>query len=207
LTSYSQWLIAVQTSDFDFSLPRELVAQTPELQRDNSRLLVLNRASETISHRHFRDLSDYLNNGDVLIVNDSRVIPARLRGRNAKTGGLFEVLLVEEIAENDWWTMLRPGRRARLATTIQILDHSRNPSAVTATVMEINAEGHRRLRFSGAPNLLGVLDDLGQVPLPPYIERDAENPSDRDRYQTIYARPAGSVAAPTAGLHFTSELF
>jgi S-adenosylmethionine:tRNA ribosyltransferase-isomerase len=196
----------VQTSDFDFSLPRELIAQVPEPQRDNSRLLVLNRASETISHRHFHDLPDYLNRDDVLVVNNSRVIPARLRGRNAKTGGHFEVLLVEEIAENDWWTMMRPGKRAKFGTAIQILDRSQNPSALTATVIEVNDEGHRRLRFSGAPNLLTALDTLGEVPLPPYIERARENPTDLDRYQTVYAQPAGSVAAPTAGLHFTPEL-
>jgi len=196
----------LQTSDFEFALPRNLIAQIPEPQRDNSRLLVLNRGSETISHRHFRDLPEYLDTGDILVLNDSRVIPARLRGRNAKTGGMFEMLLLEELAQNEWWTMVRPGKRAGLGTAIQILDRSQNPSDMTATVVEINEEGHRRLRFCGAPNLLGVLDALGEVPLPPYIERAEENPIDRDRYQTIYARPAGSVAAPTAGLHFTSEL-
>jgi S-adenosylmethionine:tRNA ribosyltransferase-isomerase len=196
----------VRTSDFDFSLPRELIAQAPEPQRDNSRLLVLNRASETTSHRHFHELPDYLKRDDVLVLNDSRVIPARLRARNAKTGGSFEVLLVEELETNDWWTMMRPGKRARLGTTIQILDRSQNPSGVTAKVTEINDEGHRRLNFSGAPNLLAALDKLGEVPLPPYIERAVESTSDRERYQTVYAQPAGSVAAPTAGLHFTPEL-
>jgi S-adenosylmethionine:tRNA ribosyltransferase-isomerase len=206
LTGYSQWPTALKTSDFDFSLPRDLIAQFPEPQRDNSRLLVLDRASETVSHRHFCDLPEYLNLGDVLILNDSRVIPARLRGRNAKTGGNFEVLLVEEIAENEWWTLMRPGKRGRLGTEIQILDRAQKPSAWTATVIEINDEGHRRLRFSGAPSLLAALDALGEVPLPPYIERAGPDPADRDRYQTVYARPAGSVAAPTAGLHFTPNL-
>ena len=159
-----------------------------------------------MSHQHFHDLPEYLNRDDVLVVNNSRVIPARLRGRNAKTGGHFEVLLVEEIAENDWWTMMRPGKRAKIGTAIKILDRLQNPSALTATVIEINDEGHRRLRFSGAPNLLTALDTLGEVPLPPYIERAQENPTDLDRYQTVYAQPAGSVAAPTAGLHFTPEL-
>ncbi len=157
-------------------------------------------------HRHFSDLPEYLNRDDVLVLNDSSVIPARLRGRNAKTGGHFEVLLVEEIAQNEWLTMMRPGKRARLGTVIQILDRSQNPSALTATVTGINDEGHRRLRFSGGPDLLTVLDTLGEVPLPPYIERLTENPIDRDRYQTVYAQVAGSVAAPTAGLHFTPEL-
>ena len=196
----------MQTSDFDFSLPPELIAQVPEPQRDNSRLLVLNRASETVSHRHFRDLPDYLNRGDVLVLNDSRVIPARLHGRNMKTGGNFEVLLVEELAKNDWWTMMRPGKRARVGTVIQILDRSQNPSAWTATVVDVNDEGHRRLRFSGALDFMSVLDTLGQVPLPPYITRPHPTPTDRERYQTVYAQPAGSVAAPTAGLHFTLEL-
>jgi S-adenosylmethionine:tRNA ribosyltransferase-isomerase len=206
LTGYSQWPIAVKTSDFDYSLPREFIAQMPEPQRDSSRLLVLDRTSGAISHRHFHDVLDYLNHDDVLVLNDSRVIPARLHSRNSQTGGNFEVLLVEEVATNDWWVMMRPGKRARIGTSIEILDRARNPSALTATVTEINSEGHRRLRFSGAPDLAGVLDALGEVPLPPYIERMGENPADRDRYQTVYAHQAGSVAAPTAGLHFTPEL-
>jgi S-adenosylmethionine:tRNA ribosyltransferase-isomerase len=118
---------------------------------------------------------------------------------------MFEMLLVEQVGDNEWWTMMRPGKRARVGTVIQILDRSRNPSPVMATVIEVNDEGHRRLRFSGAPKLLSVLDTLGEVPLPPYIERASENPLDRERYQTVYAQPPGSVAAPTAGLHFTSE--
>jgi S-adenosylmethionine:tRNA ribosyltransferase-isomerase len=205
-TSYSQLRIAVETSDFDYSLPRELIAQAPEAQRDNSRLLVLNRSSETVSHRHFCDLPEYLNYGDVLILNDSRVIPAQLRGRNAKTGGKFEVLLVEELANSDWWAMMRPGKRARVGTTIQILDSSQNPSSLSATVVEINEEGHRRLQFSGVTDFYRDLERLGEVPLPPYIERPRPVAADRERYQTVYAQRAGSVAAPTAGLHFTPEL-
>jgi S-adenosylmethionine:tRNA ribosyltransferase-isomerase len=197
---------AVETADYDYTLPRGLIAQVPEAQRDSSRLLVLERASGAISHRHFVDLPAYLNRGDVLVVNNSKVIPARLRGRNLRTRGSFEVLLVEEVKEDEWWAMMRPGKRARIGTVLEILDKSQNPSGLTATVIQINEEGHRRLRFGGEWNLLGALDAFGEVPLPPYIERNEANPADRDRYQTVYAQTTGSVAAPTAGLHFTEAL-
>ena len=193
----------MKTSDFDYVLPQELIAQVPAPQRDKSRLMVVDRLQQTISHRHFVDLPEYLNPGDVLVVNNSKVIPARLRARNSKTGGSFEILLLEEVVTNKWWAMMRPGKRARIGTEVQILDKSRNPSCMTATVLAVNDEGHRRLRFSGVPNLLTELDNLGEVPLPPYIDRTAPNATDNERYQTVYAEPAGSVAAPTAGLHFT----
>jgi S-adenosylmethionine:tRNA ribosyltransferase-isomerase len=193
-------------SDFIYALPPELIAQTPVPQRDQSRLLVLDRASESITHRHFFDLPDYFSAGDLLVLNDSRVIPARLRGRNTRTTGHFELLLLEEIAPNQWWAMLRPGRRALLGAVIQLLDKNRRPAAFQATVREINAEGHRLLEFSGPQDIRTELDALGETPLPPYIERSAEEPADRERYQTVYARAAGSVAAPTAGLHFTPEI-
>jgi S-adenosylmethionine:tRNA ribosyltransferase-isomerase len=196
----------MHTSDFDYSLPPELIAQTPAAQRDQSRLLVLERAKEQIMHRHFSDLPEYFSSGDILVLNDSRVIPARLRARNTRTNGHFEVLLLEENAPNDWWAMMRPGKRAGLGTQIQILGRDKKPSAFEATVLEIDAEGHRRLQFSGSKNILTELDTLGETPLPPYIERSGEQAADRDRYQTVYARAAGSVAAPTAGLHFTPEL-
>jgi S-adenosylmethionine:tRNA ribosyltransferase-isomerase len=196
----------MRASDFDYTLPPELVAQTPLPRRDQSRLLVLDRATQKISHRRFLDLPEYLSPADVLVLNDSRVIPARLRGRNVRSGGQFEVLLLEENAPNDWWAMMRPGERARPGTCLHILDKDRNPSAFAATVREINAEGHRRLEFSGPQDIAAALDALGETPLPPYIERSGAQPSDRERYQTVYAREAGSVAAPTAGLHFTPEL-
>jgi S-adenosylmethionine:tRNA ribosyltransferase-isomerase len=196
----------MHTSDFDYSLPPELIAQTPAAQRDQSRLLVLERAKEQIMHRHFSDLPEYFSSGDVLVLNDSRVIPARLRARHTRTNGHFEVLLLEENAPNDWWAMMRPGKRAGLGTQIQILGRDKKPSAFEATVLEIDAEGHRRLQFSGSKNILTELDTLGETPLPPYIERSGEQAADRERYQTIYARAPGSVAAPTAGLHFTPEL-
>jgi S-adenosylmethionine:tRNA ribosyltransferase-isomerase len=201
----------MRTGDFDFELPAELIAQEPAPQRDASRLLVLHRAAGRIEHRQFRDLREYLRAGDVLALNDTRVIPARLRGRNAQTAGQFEVLLLVENAVNDWWVMLRPGKRARVGTRILFQDTAGHPSQAQAVVTETNPEGHRRLRFTGAPNIASLLDSLGEVPLPPYIRRDGESANrlsfqDRDRYQTVYAGPKGSVAAPTAGLHFTPAL-
>jgi S-adenosylmethionine:tRNA ribosyltransferase-isomerase len=196
----------MRTADFDFTLPSGLIAQTPAPKRDQSRLLVLDRATGETAHRQFVDVPEYFRDGDALVLNDSRVIPARLRGRNARSGGQFEVLLLEENAANDWWAMLRPGKRARPGTKIDILDNNGNPSAIQAVVMESNAEGHRRLEFTGAKNVLTELDALGEVPLPPYIERLSSRTEDRERYQTVFARADGSVAAPTAGLHFTPEL-
>jgi S-adenosylmethionine:tRNA ribosyltransferase-isomerase len=196
----------MRTADFHFDLPPELIAQQPAARRDASRLLVLHRQTGATEHRRFPDLLEYLRPGDVLVLNDSRVIPARLRGVNARTGGQFEILLLEENATNDWWAMLRPGKRARIGTKIQIRNRSSEISDFTATVTDVNDEGHRRLQFSGAKNLLAELDALGEVPLPPYIERHGELPGDRERYQTVFAQTAGSVAAPTAGLHFTPEL-
>ena len=196
----------MRASDFDFPLPPELIAQAPVPRRDQSRLLVLERATGQIAHRCFADLPEYFSPGDLLVLNDSRVIPARLRGFNARTGGRFEALLLEENAANDWWAMMRPGKRARPGTTIQILDKSANPSAFQAIVREINAEGHRRLQFCGPANILTELDALGETPLPPYIQRPEQRPEDRQRYQTVYAKAPGSVAAPTAGLHFTPAL-
>ncbi|PWU20497.1 MAG: tRNA preQ1(34) S-adenosylmethionine ribosyltransferase-isomerase QueA [Verrucomicrobia bacterium] len=228
----------MRTCDFDFDLPSELVAQQPAPKRDESRLLVLHRASGKIEHRRFGDLTEYLREGDVLVLNDSRVIPARLRGINAKSGGQFEVLLLEENAPNDWWVMLRPGKRARIGTRI-VFERGRGgdgslpleevpkesgdeavptpvtesgdkavPTPVSGVVVETNEEGHRRLKFTGVSNILNELETLGEVPLPPYIRRE-EAPSseeDRARYQTVFAGAPGSVAAPTAGLHFTELL-
>lgn len=198
----------MRTADFEFELPPELIAQAPAPERDQSRLLVLHRDSGRLEHRRFPDLIEYLHPGDALVLNNSRVIPARLRGVNALTGGQFEALLLEENAVNDWWAMLRPARRARTGTRIQIQDAHARPSGVQAVVIEANAEGHRRLRFAGTPNVLERLDTLGEVPLPPYIARPngSRLESDRERYQTVFARPGGSVAAPTAGLHFTEAL-
>jgi S-adenosylmethionine:tRNA ribosyltransferase-isomerase len=198
----------MRTADFDFNLPPELVAQEPATKRDQSRLMVLRRAGRLVEHRKFADLTDYLRARDVLVLNDSRVIRARLRGRNARTGGEFEMLLLEELGENDWWVMLRPGKRARNHTEIFLQDRHGESTGIVATVIEHNAEGHRRLRFTGTQNIASELERLGEIPLPPYIKRaDASADAlDAERYQTVYASAAGSVAAPTAGLHFTSRL-
>jgi S-adenosylmethionine:tRNA ribosyltransferase-isomerase len=195
---------AMRTDDFQFKLPPELIAQHPAAKRDESRLLVFSRNENRVEHKRFPELVDFFRPGDVLVLNNSRVIPARLRGINSKTGGKFEILLVEENGPNDWWAMIRPGRNARPGTQI-ILNQQNNQTAISATVMEISPGGNRRLKFSGTANILHELDHLGEMPLPPYIQRDNEEAADKERYQTIFAKPAGSVAAPTAGLHFTEQ--
>jgi S-adenosylmethionine:tRNA ribosyltransferase-isomerase len=196
----------MRTADFDFALPPELIAQQPAPKRDQSRLLVLHRADGKVEHQKFPDLLEFLRAGDVLVLNNSRVIPARLRGSNAKSSGKFEMLLLEENAPNDWWAMLRPGKNARIGTKIILHDAGGQQTKIFATVSEVNAEGHRQLKFSGIPDISRELDSLGEIPLPPYIERAKQLPEDKERYQTVFAQPAGSVAAPTAGLHFTPEL-
>jgi S-adenosylmethionine:tRNA ribosyltransferase-isomerase len=198
----------VRTSDFDFPLPENLIAQTPAPTRDQSRLLVLHRDTGEIEHRRFSDLPEFLRSGDVLVLNDSRVIPARLRGVTGPSQGPLELLLLSEEAPNDWWVMVKPGKRARIGSSITLRRRSGEIAAVQARITDKNAEGHRRAIFSGAPDIADLLDDLGEVPLPPYIRRHAgaDLAADRQRYQTVFARAPGSVAAPTAGLHFTPEL-
>ena len=198
----------MQTSDFCYELPAELIAQTPAIKRDASRLLILNRLTGLTKHGQFTSLPKYLQAGDVLILNNSRVIPARLRGTNRQTGGAFEILLIEEMGTNDWWALVRPGKRARLGTQINILDPSNKLTGICATVTGINSEGHRRLSFAGTGDIHKDLEQIGEIPLPPYISRDhpGESGEDRLRYQTVYAQPPGSVAAPTAGLHFTADM-
>lgn len=198
----------MRTADFHFFLPAGLIAQHPTAQRDQSRLMVLHRGSGRVEHRRFPDLLDFLRPGDVLVVNNSRVIPARLRGTNARTGGAFELLLLEQNETNDWWAMVKPGKRARPGTQIALRHASGAASGIFATVMETNDEGHRRLRFENTRDVLSELDQLGEIPLPPYIERQRGDSlaADQLRYQTVFAQPPGSVAAPTAGLHFTEPL-
>jgi S-adenosylmethionine:tRNA ribosyltransferase-isomerase len=198
----------MQTADYDYFLPPELIAQVPAPQRDASRLLVFRRPDGQIEHRGFSDLVELLRPGDILVLNDSKVIPARLRGRNSRTGGHFEILLVEENATNDWWAMLRPGKRAREGTRIEIRNLRGETTGIQAVVTGANAEGHRRIRFEGATDIHGELAALGEIPLPPYITRAGleRMEEDRMRYQTVYAGAAGSVAAPTAGLHFTEAI-
>jgi S-adenosylmethionine:tRNA ribosyltransferase-isomerase len=196
------------TADFDYELPSDLIAQTPTERRDAARLMVLHRGRGQVEHRRFADLLDYLAAGDVLVLNNSRVIPARLRGRKSGSGGGVEVLLLEENQTNDWWVMLRPGKRVHRRTRIEFNDHSGRPTGIHGAVLDKNTEGHVRLNFMGTPDIKGELDRLGEVPLPPYIRREgpAVSALDCERYQTVYACPPGSVAAPTAGLHFT-QLF
>jgi S-adenosylmethionine:tRNA ribosyltransferase-isomerase len=197
----------VRTDWFDYDLPQELIAQEPAPRRDESRLLVLDRASGLVEHRAFGDLPGYLNPGDVLILNNSRVIPARLRAVNPKTGTLFEILLLEERSKDTWHTLMRPARKARLDTSLQLLDRQGVQTPIRATVLGSNAEGHRFLRFEGIGDWTGTLAALGEVPLPPYILRaHGARATDAERYQTVYASVQGSVAAPTAGLHFTGDL-
>ena len=200
----------MRTADFQFHLPPELIAQHPAARRDESRLMVLHRNENRLEHKRFPDFSNYLRPGDVLVLNDSRVIPARLRGVNAKTGGKFEILLVDENAPNDWWTMLRPGKNARPGTEIFIQNPNApdKKAALSATVLEKNSGGQYRLQFTGNTDLKNILDEIGEVPLPPYIERKDSglSPEDKERYQTVFAKSNGSVAAPTAGLHFTDGL-
>ena len=167
----------VRTADFDFVLPPDLIAQQPTAQRDQSRLLVLHRRTGEIEHRRFRDVLQFFRAGDVLVLNDSRVILARLRGVNAKSGGAFEMLLLEENAPNDWWAMMQPGKRARPGTKIRITNpasqhrESTSERTIHATVIATNDEGHRRLQFAGTRDIFTALDELGEIPLPPYIRR------------------------------------
>lgn len=184
--------------DFDYELPEELIAQTPLPQRDQSRLLVLHRETGELEHRNFYNITDYLREGDLLVVNDSKVIPARIFGTRSGTGGVVEVLLLKALEENVWEVLVRPGKKARPG---QILEFQ---EGMTGTVLEILEDGKRKIRFAHhAATIYEVLDRIGRMPLPPYITRQLE---DQGRYQTVYARALGSAAAPTAGLHFTNEL-
>lgn len=196
------------TSDFDFKLPEELIAQEPTPTREGSKLLVLRRPAGAVEHRYFPDFLGYLRPGDLLVLNNSKVIPARLRALNPKTGGRQEVFLLEETAPNQWWVLMKPAKRAPVGTELVLLNHSGKPAHISVTVQETNPEGHRRVYFSGTETLLQELETLGEMPLPPYIKREsgASSGADISRYQTVYAQERGSVAAPTAGLHFTDEL-
>lgn len=212
----------MRTADFRYALPPELIAQIPAIRREGSRLLVLDRRAGRIEHRRFVDLPDYLRPGDALVLNNSRVIPARLRAEKAGGGARLEVLLAEENAPNDWWVLLRPGKRVRPGTVLLFpppapdsperaapsqLESLSVPSVLRAIVEAKNAEGLYRLRFEGPANIKDMLDALGEVPLPPYITRPGPPASeDRERYQTVFAHPPGSTAAPTAGLHFTTRM-
>jgi S-adenosylmethionine:tRNA ribosyltransferase-isomerase len=189
----------MKTDDFDYTLPTDLIAQTPLEPRDASRLLVLHRDSGQMEHRHFRDVGDYLNAGDILVANDSRVIPARLFGRK-ETGGRVEMLLLERLDDLRWKALVG-GKRLREGTAVIIDDHAGTPSSWQATVTAELDGPLREITFNAPVD--EALEELGHTPLPPYIHEPLE---DAERYQTVYSRPLGSAAAPTAGLHFSGDL-
>lgn len=188
----------MKTSDFYYDLPKELIAQDPLEDRSSSRLLVLNRKTGEREHRVFRELVDYLHPGDCLVVNNTRVIPARLLGVKEETGAGIEVLLLRRCEGNVWETLVKPGKKARPGARISFGD-----GLLAGEVLEVVEEGNRRIRFTYEGIFEEILDKLGQMPLPPYITHQLK---DKNRYQTVYARHEGSAAAPTAGLHFTPEL-
>ena len=236
----------MRTADFDYPLPQELIAQHPIKQRDASRLLTLDRSTATIAHRQFVDLEALLRSGDVLVVNNSRVIPARVRGQKEGDGARVEILLTEERAPGEWWCMLRPGKRIHNGTRIQLHDLDGYPTPHWVESIDKNDTGKYLLRLPESPDVHALLQAIGETPLPPYIERTSidkndtgkyllrlpgsldvhallqtigETPlppyierapidtlADRERYQTVYSKADGSVAAPTAGLHFTNEM-
>ena len=188
----------MRTKDFYFDLPEELIAQTPIAQRDASRLLVLNKESGAWEHKHFFDLPGYLRSGDCLILNNSRVLPARLLGNRVPGGGACEVLLLIDRGDNVWECLVRPGKKMRKGARVSF-----GNGDLTAEVTDELPGGNRLVKFSYEGIFLEVLDRLGKMPLPPYIKAELQ---DRERYQTVYSKVNGSAAAPTAGLHFTPEL-
>ncbi len=187
----------MKTSDFYYDLPQELIAQTPLARRDASRLLVLDRESGALSHHHFYELPDFLRPGDCMVLNDSRVLPARLLGRRG-TGGAVEALLLREREDSVWECLMKPARKCREGTALSF-----GGGALTAAVIKEEDGGKRLVQFHYEGIFLEILERLGKMPLPPYIKEEL---ADGERYQTVYSRATGSAAAPTAGLHFTEEL-
>ena len=186
----------MRTSDFAYELPKELIAQTPMEPRDHSRLMVVSRDDGAILHQRFRDLPEFLREGDVLVFNDSRVFPARLHGRRARTGGKAELLLLDRRSPGVWRALVRPGRKMQAGTVVEIPGDG---NGMTAEILDVGPDSTRLVKLSGEERLAQV----GEIPLPPYIHERLKDPS---QYQTTYTRIEGSVAAPTAGLHFTPEL-
>lgn len=187
----------MKTSDFNYDLPQELIAQTPLEPRDSSRLMKIDRQTGEIEHRIFRDITDYLRPGDALVINDTKVIPARLFGEKEGTGRQVEFLLLNKLSYDTWEIIMRPGKKLRIGDRVLFGDE------LTAEILEKQADGITRVRFSFEGVFEEILDRLGNMPLPPYITERLE---DKGRYQTVYARESGSAAAPTAGLHFTPAL-
>ena len=193
----------MKTSDFDYTLPPELIAQTPIEMRDQSRLMVLNRSNSSIKHRRFFEIVDYLQDGDILVFNDSRVTSARLSGRKVDTGGRVELLLLRRLDSAVWEALVKPGKRVNIGTRVEITNNSaigsEHKASVLAEIIGLKQDGIKLISFSDET----ILPQLGSIPLPPYIHSPLTEP---ERYQTVYAQAIGSVAAPTAGLHFTTEL-
>ena len=187
----------MKTDDFDFYLPEELIAQTPLKKRDSSRLLVLDKKTGEVEHKHFSDVINYLNSGDTLVLNDTKVIPARLIGEKEDTSAVIELLMLKDLGDNVWECLCKPAKRIKLGTVVKFGDK------LKAKCIFIGEEGIRRFEFIYDGILYEILDELGEMPLPPYIHEKLE---DKDRYQTVYAKNIGSAAAPTAGLHFTQKL-
>lgn len=187
----------MKTHDFYYDLPEELIAQTPLQQRDSSRLMVLDRQTGVVTHKHFYDIRNYLRPGDCLVMNDSRVLPARLLGHRP-TGGAVEVLLLRDLGNKCWECLCKPGRKMQVGNEVIF-----GNGELTATVKAVQEDGNRVVEFHYEGIFLEVLERLGKMPLPPYIKAELQ---DQERYQTVYSREVGSAAAPTAGLHFTNEL-
>ncbi len=188
----------MDVKDFYYDLPEELIAQDPLEKRSNSRLMVLDKKSGDVYHRHFYDIKEYLKPGDCLVVNNTKVIPARLYGARENTGGKVEILLLKRVSDDVWETLVKPGKKARVGDRIEF-----GEGLLKAEIIDVVEEGNRLVRFEYEGIFEEILDQLGQMPLPPYITHELK---DKDRYQTVYAKYDGSAAAPTAGLHFTKEL-
>lgn len=188
----------MKTHDFYYDLPKERIAQTPVEPRDHSRLLVMDRFTGEMEHRHFYDIVDYLHPGDLLVINDSRVLPARLYGYKEDTGAHMELLLLEQKENMVWECLAKPGKKAKPGVKLIFGD-----GLLTGEVVEVKEDGNRMVKFTCDGNFYSVLDQIGQMPLPPYI---TEKLQDKERYQTVYSKELGSAAAPTAGLHFTPDL-
>ncbi|MGH4137466.1 tRNA preQ1(34) S-adenosylmethionine ribosyltransferase-isomerase QueA [Clostridium sp.] len=188
----------MKVKDFYFDLPKELIAQHPLEKRDESRLMVVNKSNKQIEHKHFKNIIDYLNPGDCLVLNDTRVLPARLLGVKEGTGGKMEFLLLKRLDVNHWETLVKPGKKAKIGTMFIFGD-----GELKAEIMSVSEGGSRIVRFEFEGIFEEVLDKLGEMPLPPYITEKLE---DKERYQTVFSKAIGSAAAPTAGLHFTEDL-
>ena len=188
----------MKTDDFDYYLPEELIAQTPLAKRDDSRLMVLDRKTGKIKHDIFHNIIDYLNKDDILVLNDTKVMPARIIGEKEDTGAVIEFLLLKNVENDNWEVLVKPAKRIKVGSTVTFGD-----GMLKAKCIEVGEEGIRKVSFSYNGIFYEILDKLGSMPLPPYIKAKLK---DKDRYQTVYAKNIGSAAAPTAGLHFTKEL-